>query len=69
MDDACVQSFWVLGALAEVALASRILVPWGWQWLLGSAALPFGAHYPATLSCTVRALDTEQGSQTEMMHH
>ena len=36
------QSFWALGALAEVALASKILVPWGWRWLLGSASLPFG---------------------------
>jgi hypothetical protein len=38
------QSFWAFGALAEVALASRILVPYGWRWLLGSAAVPFGAR-------------------------
>ena len=43
------QSFWALGALAEVALASTILVPYGWRWLLGSAAVPFGACTTAPL--------------------
>ena len=28
--------------MAEAALASQILVPWGWRWLLGVSALPFG---------------------------
>ena len=31
-----------MGTMAEAALASQILIPWGWRWLLGVSALPFG---------------------------
>ena len=49
-----VQSFWAYGALAEVAVASRILEPYGWRWLLGSAAIPFGGCTAAGFPmCTI----------------
>ena len=47
------QSFWTVGTMAEAALASYILIPWGWRWLLGLSALPFGEHAsPVILTLT-----------------
>lgn len=36
------QSFWTAGTMAEAVLAGRILLPWGWRWLLAMSAAPFG---------------------------
>ena len=41
------QSFWTVGTMAEAALASYVLIPWGWRWLLGLSALPFSEHASA----------------------
>lgn len=45
-----------MGTMAEAALASQILVPWGWRWLLGVSALPFGEQSVARAALDWRSL-------------
>ena len=48
--------------MAEAALASQILVPWGWRWLLGVSALPFGeaiSVHIAWSGCTIDKIEMD----------
>lgn len=64
---AWLQSFWTVGTMAEAALASQILIPWGWRWLLGVSALPFGEFArQGRHHCVVQVGDSTESQSSDV---